>query len=41
MTTTAGVKDKKRQTGASRWKGSQGRPVLAFILTLDGVSGAP
>ncbi|HEY2233939.1 MAG TPA: hypothetical protein VGK01_10750, partial [Candidatus Angelobacter sp.] len=30
----------KRQTGASRWKRSQGRPILAFILTLDGVSSA-
>jgi hypothetical protein len=30
----------KRRAGASRWKRSQGRPVLAFISTLDGVSSA-
>ncbi len=30
----------KRRTGASRWKRSQGRLLLAFILTLDGVSSA-
>ena len=31
----------KKRTGVWRWKRSQGRPVLAFILTLDGVSSAP
>ena len=28
----------KAQTGAWCWKRSQGRPLLAFISTLDGVS---
>jgi hypothetical protein len=28
------------QTGAPRWKRSQGRPLLAFISTLDGVFNA-
>jgi len=32
---------KKERAGAWRWKRSQGRPLLAFILTLDGVSSAP
>jgi len=31
----------KRRTGVWRWKRSQGRLVLAFILTLDGVSSVP
>ena len=35
------VKRKKDRRGHRRWKRSQGRRVLAFILTLDGVSSAP
>ncbi len=31
----------KKRTGVWRWKRSQRAPVLAFILTLDGVSSAP
>ena len=31
----------KKRTGVWRWKRSQGRPLLAFSLTLDGVSSAP
>jgi hypothetical protein len=41
MTTTAWVKCEKSARGHQRWKRSQGRRVLAFILTLDGVSSAP
>jgi hypothetical protein len=41
MTTTALVNLKKSILGRWRWKRSQGRPQLAFILTLDGVSSAP
>jgi hypothetical protein len=40
MTTTAGVQCKKGAREHRRWKRSQGRLILAFILTLDGVSSA-
>jgi hypothetical protein len=40
MTTTTGVKDKKHTRVHPRGERSQGRLLLAFILTLDGVSRA-